>query len=690
VPQQLTHPGVYIEEVPSGVRTIIGVATSITAFAGRTRRGTVDEAVQVSSYSQFIQLFGGLWDQSRLAFAVRDFYLNGGTQALIARVFVPPQGGDGCTRLSLGSGAAAFKLKAASPGSWGNGLRAVVDHKNLSNSPEAQFNLTITDTDGDRSERILAVTLYSDHPRRIDRVLQRESQLVRLDGQPLAPPAAGGTRVRPADGTMDKASEVEVDVKEATKSTVAQTAKLPAARAALRDAAAALAQAEQVKRDAEKAKADAVAEHAELQNRIPALEKAQNDAEATLAEVNKLDDADPTKKGKLARAQASADETKKQTEAAKTDLVAAEKRVTDADQPITDATNAISDRTADRDAAQKNLDDAEQAVADAKVAAQQERDKVANAFGPDQGDDGAVPNAKDFWDVAQPLLAKSDLFNLLCIPPYEPNAADIQPSLYDDAASFCLQRRAMLLVDPPSGWRDASAAKAGFLAEPDEVGARAVGRSAALIFPRLRQPNPLLGGAMEEFAPSGAVAGVFARTDARRGVWKAPAGLEASLVGVPELSVNLDDEGNGLLNPLGINCLRSFPVTGRVVWGSRTLAGADQLASEWKYIPIRRLALYIEESLYRGTQWVVFEPNDEPLWAQIRLNVGAFMRDLFRQGAFAGAKPADAYLVRCDKDTTTQSDRDRGIVNIVVGFAPLKPAEFVIIRLQQLAGQIET
>jgi hypothetical protein len=154
--------------------------------------------------------------------------------------------------------------------------------------------------------------------------------------------------------------------------------------------------------------------------------------------------------------------------------------------------------------------------------------------------------------------------------------------------------------------------------------------------------------------------------------------------------VKLDDDGNGQLNPLGINCLRSFPVVGRVVWGSRTLVGADVLASEWKYVPVRRLALFIEESLFRGTQWVVFEPNDEPLWAQIRLNVGAFMQDLFRQGAFAGASPREAFAVRCDKETTTPLDQQRGVVNILVQFAPLRPAEFVVIRLQQLAGQTGT
>jgi phage tail sheath protein FI len=149
----------------------------------------------------------------------------------------------------------------------------------------------------------------------------------------------------------------------------------------------------------------------------------------------------------------------------------------------------------------------------------------------------------------------------------------------------------------------------------------------------------------------------------------------------------LTDAENGELNPLGVNCLRAKPPAGRIVWGARTLQGDDRLASEWKYLSVRRTALYIEESLFRGTQWVVFEPNDEPLWAQIRLSIGSFMHGLFRQGAFQGSKPQEAYLVKVDRETTTQDDINRGIVNIIVGFAPLKPAEFVIIKLQQLAGQ---
>jgi uncharacterized protein len=182
----------------------------------------------------------------------------------------------------------------------------------------------------------------------------------------------------------------------------------------------------------------------------------------------------------------------------------------------------------------------------------------------------------------------------------------------------------------------------------------------------------------------------MARTDGARGVWKAPAGTEAGLSGVRGLALTLTDGENGELNPYGINCLRTFRTIGPVVWGARTLRGADVLADEYKYVPVRRLALFLEETLWRNLQWVVFEPNDEPLWGQIRASVGAFLQDLFRQGAFQGSSAREAYFVRCDGETTTQHDIDRGIVNIVVGFAPLKPAEFVVLSIQQKAASAAT
>ncbi|MFC5148204.1 phage tail sheath family protein [Streptomyces aureoversilis] len=289
-------------------------------------------------------------------------------------------------------------------------------------------------------------------------------------------------------------------------------------------------------------------------------------------------------------------------------------------------------------------------------------------------------------------LLKTDIFNILCLPEVT-QSEDLKPEARQDllskAVDLCVKQRAILLVDPPAEWTAATTA--------DDVVELAKklplqsgdARNAAIYFPRILASDSRRDGLVRDFPPCGVMAGVMARTDAQRGVWKAPAGTDASLNGVQGLEMPLTDLENGRLNPLGVNCLRELPAVGPVAWGARTMRGNDQLTDEWKYLPVRRLALFVEESLFRGTQWVVFEPNDEPLWASIRLNIGAFMNSLFREGAFQGRTPAEAYLVKCDRENNPQNDIDRGIVNIQVGFAPLKPAEFVIIHIQQLAGQVQ-
>ncbi len=259
-------------------------------------------------------------------------------------------------------------------------------------------------------------------------------------------------------------------------------------------------------------------------------------------------------------------------------------------------------------------------------------------------------------------------------------------AFYQAAEKYCLDKRAFVIVDIPKEVRG----RDDMAAWVKETGRVLRHNNAAVYFPRVQMADRLNEDRRRSVGASGTMAGVYARTDAARGVWKAPAGTDATLRGAATIDAQLTDLENGEFNPLGINVLRSFPIYGNVCWGARTLNGADQQASEWKYIPVRRTALYIEESLYRGLKWVVFEPNDEPLWSQIRLNVGAFMHDLFRQGAFQGSTPRDAYFVKCDGETTTQTDINLGIVNILVGFAPLKPAEFVVIKIQQMAGQIQT
>jgi phage tail sheath protein FI len=310
------------------------------------------------------------------------------------------------------------------------------------------------------------------------------------------------------------------------------------------------------------------------------------------------------------------------------------------------------------------------------------------------GNNGTAPSAVEIvgdqaGKTGMYALETVDLFNLLTMPDLllakASEAGDV--AAISEAIAYCTRRRAFMIVDSPA-WLTAFADAQTWINGSNAASLRS--RNAALYFPRLRASDPLMNNMVRGFPAAGALAGLFARTDGDRGVWKAPAGTSANIVGATGLTVTLTDDENGTLNPLALNCLRVFPVYGTVSWGARTARGADVMADDYKYVPVRRLALFLEESLFRGTQWAVFEPNDEPLWAQIRLNLGAFMHTLFAQGAFQGRTPREAYFVKCDSETTTQNDIDLGRVNIVVGFAPLKPAEFVIIQIQQIAGAIQT
>lgn len=529
------YPGVYIQEVSSGVHTITGVATSITAFIGKTYSGPANIATTITSFADFERMFGGLSVDSNLSYAVRDFYLNGGSQAIIVRL-------TGQNSKAASIAVDTLTLQAISDGKWGNSLRARVDHNTRNaagkNTPDPTlFNLYINNTATGQTETFLNVAVDTTNPRRIDKVLQNESQLVKVSGAlPANIPAASTNPAKPNQDPWG--------------------------------------------------------------NNSP-------------------------------------------------------------------PTNYPSDG--------QGIDGAD--LTD------------SNDFTPA----GAQSNKIGLY-----ALEQVDLFNLLYIAPYQQttDGYDVETSLLSEAAAYCTTRRAMLIVDSPSKWTSVANA-VGTVGDITKGIAEIVaatspnGKNAAVFFPRLLKADPLLGNQMGTFGPGGSIAGIFARTDTQRGVWKAPAGLEAGVAGVLGVTVPLTDPENGELNPLGVNCLRIFSDSGTVVWGSRTLEGNDNLTSEWKYIPVRRTALYIEESLYRGLKWVVFEPNDEPLWAQIRINVGAFMQNLFRQGAFQGQSPRDAYFVKCDKEATTQNDINLGIVNIIVGFAPLKPAEFVIVKLQQMAGQIQ-
>ncbi len=650
MPVTPTYPGVYIEEIPSGVRTIAGVATSIAAFVDCFRRGLLNEPMQLFSMGDFDREFGGLDARSEASYGIHQFFLNGGTEAWAVRTASGNAAAASVEIQSAISGARALTVTAGrgkkdNPGTWGNDLRVGIDDPASGLDP--WFNLTVSlvkRVNGEeavvRTEVFRGLSMEPAATNFVDKIVNDEfsgSKLVRVEASGTARPLPAGTY----SGTLSPslaltAGQPQVSVTIGNEATA--TAKLAGKPVTLADARGLLESA--IRAAKPESKAFAQASVAVVDNRLRIL-------------------------------------------AGPTDAAA---RVTFAATPA-DATT-VSELKLDAANAQANV---QSYALGAGVAVAQ----TAQGAGT-PGADGDPPDAAA---LIGDLNAKTgiyaledvDLFNLLCLPRTAVRTgaralpADQAKSVMTAAINYCEQRRAFFLMDTPAGVDEVPEVQR-FLQD----NATLRHKNAALYFPRVQIADPLDGFKLRSSGASGTVAGLYARTDAARGVWKAPAGTEATLRGVQQLDYKLTDPETGTLNPLGINCLRNFPVYGSVCWGARTLDGSDQQASEWKYVPVRRTALFLEESLYRGTQWVVFEPNDEPLWAQIRLNIGAFLQNLFRQGAFQGKTPRDAYFVKCDRETTTQNDINLGIVNILVGFAPLKPAEFVVIKIQQMAGQIAT
>jgi Bacteriophage tail sheath protein len=652
----VSYPGVYIQEIPSGVRTIVGVATSIAAFVDNFSRGPTNKAVQIFSFADFERQFGGLDINSEASYGIQQFFLNGGSEAYVVRVT------SATANNAAKSAAIAFRdavggsvvvtATAKSPGAWGDELRIDIDYGTT--DPTKLFNLTVTEVQTINGqvqilarESFLNLVIDSTQPNDAAAVVNAGSQLITLTSASAQAnrPAQTGTASAPSPNlaTLTTSATMDVSLNGTGIGTTGTLAAVPTTYAV---AAAA------------------------LQGLIRGI---QSGGQAVLpnATVAVVGSASTTAY-----------------------LVVKAGTATPGDYlTFTDGGTGLASLLGLNAAARQNVQ--QYALGGTAIQAQ-----ALPSGGQMVGSDGKWDPSGDATGVATGLIgdpnAKTgmyalldvDLFNLLSIPAttYLPdtNAAAVAA----DAIALCQTRRAFYLMDVPQGssGRDTLTAIMNWL----DANASLRSRNSAIYFPRPDLADPLNGFRLRASAPSGTMAGLYARIDGTRGVWKAPAGTEASLAGVQKLEYKLTDPENGVLNPLGINCLRNFPVYGPVGWGARTLMGADQIADDYKYIPVRRLALFIEESLYRGTQWVVFEPNDEPLWAQIRLNVGAFMQNLFRQGAFQGQTPQDAYFVKCSKETTTQNDINLGIVNIIVGFAPLKPAEFVVIKIQQIAGQIAT
>ncbi|OHC66402.1 MAG: hypothetical protein A2040_05135 [Rhodocyclales bacterium GWA2_65_19] len=638
MPEQLAYPGVYIEEISTAERTIAGVATSVTAFLGAAARGPVSKATRISSFADFERIFGGLSTDSEMSYGVRQFFLNGGRDAWIVRIVKSAT----LARLPLVNSKAATVLTvtALDAGTSGNDIQVGVDY--ATPTPDSRFNISFTRSSDGYAEHYLDASMNSADARYLPNLVNGISQLVSLirdvSRSRLNALAAGSSRsgtLADVQTLLDAThTDFEVAVNGLPPVTVSLALPADIAGRTPTQRLTSLARTIKLKVRGQAAGNPALSGFSCTRSGQTLLMKSGVGGEFSSVRVLPGRQNNAASVLKLGTANGGIE----------IDAVAGIRPV-----PLPDLANP---------AAAFLVGGSETPCGPADV----------------------YPAFTGNRASRQGLYALDDtgLFNLLVMP------GITDAGVLADAAAYCTERRAFLIVDAPLSASNVSSMVA-------VMAGQSLPKSdhAALYFPWTTIADPLNNGQPRLTPPSGSVAGLYARIDNSRGVWKAPAGTEAHLASVQSLALQLTDADNGRLNPLGVNCLRTFPVNGTVAWGARTLRGSDALASEYKYVPVRRMALYIEESLFRGTQWAVFEPNDEALWAQIRSNIDAFMYGLFRQGAFQGNTPREAYLVKCDRETTTQNDIDNGMVNILVGFAPLKPAEFVIIRMQQQAGQTQ-
>ena len=628
MPVQTTYPGVYIVELPSGSHVISGVSTSVTAFVGAARQGAADTPVALSSYADFVREFGDPVDATGhpMGYAVAHFFANGGSQAVVVRALAADAAA--ATLALPPQNGVTVTLTARSRGAWANGIGAGATQAGIF----AEVRAAITSPD-DRFTLVItswapgtgAASLLAQEVWPELSMSPHNPRFVStvLAASQLVGATVTGTETASSEGT----SEGRTDLSGGVAGLETRVLRLSVDQGAPTD-------------------------HILWPGGNAATTHDTNDLVTFINEpLNNWPVQASSDGGKLVLTSS--------TSGADSAVVVGLSGAGDASGLLgLGVANGGTERSG--------------SAADRPV--------VAAAAGLAAGADGADVAADSIVSPAEGegMLALDSLnyprFNLLCLPGVTTANVDEVTA----ALAYCAGQNAFLLVDPdPSVTQGLAVTTAGRYA--------AEGAHGALYWPRLITPDSTPAG----LPPSGAVAGVMARTDGQRGIWKAPAGLAAGIAGATGVAYPTSDAASGALNRFGINVLRSFPGAGLVVWGARTLAGADIVGSDFKYVPIRRLTDYIEASLYLGTQFAVFEPNDPVLWGQLRLAVGGFMRGLFRQGAFQQSEShaeSDSFFVICDSTVNPQTEIDAGRVNIVVGFAPLKPAEFVVVTITQITS----
>lgn len=645
------HPGVYLEEIPSGARPIEAVGTSTAAFLGFASRGLEAEPVFITSWDDYAEAFGGLRSVTEprddsLGHAVRAFFNNGGSAAYVmrlARGTVPARGYvmPGSVPPTTPSDH-LLQVQAVSGGEWGDGLRIELHRQDDGETPQ-RYTLVVEerlDGDYEERERFEELTLDDSRADFIEAKVNDDSRLVRVTLGEVAEHLLGTSRSASDLATLDPVTLNEKSF----------TVTLDGSAQAQHS----------VEVSFEEAAFTAGDDLATVASKIE--EQVHGSVES---------DANPRK--------------------AFTCEATPEGLVLTSGSRLPGSAVVVTPAAVEADDAAESLG-LGVGFGGVETTGSQHLASLITAVGKVElvgGDDGSDPGAGEYDTGLSALEGISDI-SILCLPG-QYWADDGSGNAVIDAAIAQAERlhNRMVILDPPPDTTLETAGQVKALSLPTST-------YAVLYYPWVKvsnphysaepQPGAPLSPRFVQVPPSGFAAGMWSRTDSRRGVWKAPAGVETALLGLAGFAHDVQEIQQGALNPLGVNCLRSLPGFGGVIWGARTLA--TRASPEWRYVPVRRTAIFIQQSLYNGIQWAVFEPNDEGLWSSLRLNIEAFMNGLFRAGAFQGGKASDAYFVRCGLgDTMTQADIDRGQVIVQVGFAPLKPAEFVIIRLQQKVGQ---
>ncbi|MDY6943677.1 MAG: phage tail sheath subtilisin-like domain-containing protein [Pseudomonadota bacterium] len=638
------HPGVYVEEIPSGSKPIEGVATSVAAFVGYTVKGPLGEPTRINKWDDYASRFGGIRDLGQQAagdpmgHAVAAFFRNGGTTAYIVRItkdWTDDLVKDATAAVGYldyplaGDTDHVLAFTAINEGVWGNGL-VVQMAANATDSAAYDVEIGRKDADGvfSASESFFALSMDPNNPRYIKGVVNGASELVSvalLDADDVTLPTDSflGTSV---SGDLTGASLDFTAASEVDRTLEVALDGQPPLNVVL---------------EAVDYSGDLSALAARIQAQVRGASAAERRANFTcVVEGTALVLTSGSRKPESA--------------------VVVSPAVGPAAILLLGETNGGTEITGEQTASTE-----------------------ATLAG---GADGSQPGTADYQAVFTAFLKYRDI-NILCLPGQSWAANGSGNAVISSAIAHAEKTKSrVVIVDPPVDEEFTTEKQVSDMRLPTST-------YSALYYPWIKASNPYYSADSNPNAPKtvlvppcGVAAGMWSKIDGRRGVWKAPAGVETGLLGVSGLQYTVEDAEQGVLNPLGVNCLRSLPNFGSVVWGARTLA--TKADPEWRYVPVRRTAIMIEQSIYNGIQWSVFEPNDHRLWSALRTNIDSFMNGLYRSGAFQGEKASDAYFVRCGLgDTMTQGDIDRGQVIVIVGFAPLKPAEFVIVRIQQKIGQ---